>query len=351
MSALTIWLPDDLAEPWFWAASGGASGLAGTQAEKSGLSGHQAASVSVVIAGQSVRVLPINLPEMRPAEKLKAAGFAVEEQLAAPLPEQHIVLSGDNRAAIISKARMDDIVASLSGAGIHPSAMYVDFDILPNSLGQVTLGSRVIKTGPDGHTMDIEWYTGDDLHDLGPADLAACTPPDNALNFMSGVYKPKRASAGLVKHWPRIAALFVGAVLAWTLLLSSENRAVQAQADSLRDQARSEYTKRTGEPAPANLRRAVTRASASGEAGGADFLRLSNILFGAMRSVDGVIVDHIQFDAGRGEMNVRIIYPTFESAVELEDAISANGGVFQAGGVREQNGKLLGDAILSAGGS
>ena len=193
MTEATLWLPDDVSSPWFWADDTGAFGIAEASADKAAIGENFGRSVSVIIAGQSVRTFPINLPEMRASERLAAAGYAVEDKLGASLSEQHVVLSGDAKGVlVISKSRITEILNALDTVGIQPSGMFADFDVLPLSMGTVRLGERIIQCGPDGYAIDDAWHDGNRVRDLKPKDLQSMTIPPSAINLLSGSFAPRR---------------------------------------------------------------------------------------------------------------------------------------------------------------
>ena len=247
MTEATLWLPDDVSSPWFWADDTGAFGIAETNADKAAIGENFGRSVSVIIAGQSVRAFPVSLPEMRASERLAAASYAVEDKLGASLSEQHVVLGGEsNRVLVIGKSRITEILTALDTVGIQPSSMFVDFDALPLSMGTVRLGERVILCGPDGHAIDVAWHDGNRVRDLKPKDLQNMTVPSGAINLLSGAFAPRRQMSFDVKALSRTAALLVGAVLCWGLLNVVNTRAVAQQADHIRQQISQVYTAHTG---------------------------------------------------------------------------------------------------------
>jgi len=62
-------------------------------------------------------------------------------------------------------------------------------------------------------------------------------------------------------------------------------------------------------------------------------------------------VEQLRYQDSRNELQLRIVYPSFESAGALETAIRAAGGQLTTGGVREQSGRFVGEATLRGGAS
>lgn len=347
---LLIWLSDDPEADWGW-KHGQAGGTASTLEEKAQLTDLAADKVQVIISGQCVRLFEHALPSMRDRERLSAAGFSVEDKIAAPLGEQHIVLGSgeDKRIAVISRDKMRAVLEHISNAGIHPDAMFADFDVLTQRPTPTYFTDRIVHAGRLGYTLDRDWGDGGENAHL-PSVLANLNTKD-ALNLLQGDYAVRRSRLGSVGGVKRVAALTVCAAIAGLVLVSMHSRAIITQAEDLRAKTSTLYTQATGEPAPVNPALAVTRAARSGANTEADFLALSDILFRAVQSSPDISVDSIQFDGDEDRLVLRLIYPRFESASELEQTVAQMGGALRPGGVREQNGRLIGDAVLTRGGS
>ena len=122
---LVIWLPVDLSAPWAWTFNDVQSGWATTETERAALSDLGASTISVICPGQWVRVFAHELPAMKAKDRIRAAGFAIEDQLAAPLTDQHIVMQDDpvQRVGVIALDKMNAVRERFSAAGIAPSRM------------------------------------------------------------------------------------------------------------------------------------------------------------------------------------------------------------------------------------
>ncbi|MGJ8564418.1 MAG: type II secretion system protein GspL [Alphaproteobacteria bacterium] len=347
--SLNIWLPLDFNEPWHWRA-GQDQGYAVTAADKAGLAGLGEGDVTVILPGQMVRIFDHTLPKMREQERLSAAGFAIEDQVATPLSEQHIVAPADDtRIAVIKSDAMARIQSALSGAGLAAKAMFADFDVVQSEQETIILPDRIITPGKAGYTMDTAWQPGAKTD----GDIVAVMRGlrfDGALNLATGRYARRNKGAIATPQLLRIAAIFAVAGFVWLGWEAVQSRAKIQQADFIRAQISKLYTDYTGQAAPANPALSVTRTLKSGGSVKADILPLSAILFRAVETVPDVSIDTLQFDPGHNRLSLRLIYPRFESATELEQAVRAAGGTFQSGGVREQSGRLIGDAVLTLGG-
>lgn len=351
---LTIWMPVSGNDPWIWTTNS-TSGTAGSISEKSSLAEQGFKETVVIVPGQWAKTYAHDLPKMRSKERLSAAAFSVEDKTAAALKDEHIVLgtNNDDRLAIIAVSSMERMLAELTEAGLNPDSVYIDFDILSGTLDAIRLTDRIIVPGPDGHTLDPEWDDGEfrDVIVSEPSDLTAFINADAAINLRQGKFARRRQFQFGGNGLARAAAVLAVLGLSWGAYEGTKARALNAQATQYKTEANQLYTKATGKPAPANVALAVTRAAKGQPNSGADVLSLSSQLFAAIATTEGVMIDVLQYDQDKGELNLRLIYPSFESAGQLERAASASGGVFEAGGVREQGGDLIGDAIFRLGGS
>ena len=343
-SDLIIWLPDDLDAPWAWSLGSHDHGWAASDHDRAALSEKEAAHIRVVCPGQWVRIFAHDLPVVRGRERQQAAGFAVEDQLAGPLSEQHIVLGAgdDKRIAVIARSAIDAAHESLGVAGLTVSHMAADFDVLPEGAA-ISLIDREVHPGPLGYALDADVDQPGRLPD--PASLNW----DGAINLMSGAYQQRGRMAIDSRRFLRIAALALIGGVSWLAWQGLDTRAISAQTEFLKSDMNQLYTDATGQPAPANVASVVNRARAGGQSAQIGFLDLSSALFSGLSENENVMVDTLRYDRTRNELVLRLIYPDFESAAQLESAFSNIGYQFQSGAVREQGSDLIGEAVFRAG--
>ncbi len=296
-----------------------------------------------VLPGQDVRAFATELPgKLKPSDRLAAARFAQEDQLSSDPAELHIVLGPDSPAttAVVAPAVMEAAIA------LSPARVISDFDALAG-LGEepVALLDRVVYPGPTGYAVDADWS------ELRPAPMldedlrdAVFKRLDSGLtlDLRTGPYR--RRSQLSLGRWSAVAATaLVCAGLGLGLALS-DALAVQAQAEMIRTEARALYENRTGQPAPASLSQLP-----SGPADDARFLTLSQALFAATANHPEIEVERLSWEARDGVLRLRLVYPDFDAATALEASFAAQSGAqFTTGGVREQNGRFIGDAALAS---
>lgn len=307
------------------------------------------APYAIILPGQHVRAFLTDLPEkIRGPERLSVARFAHEDQLAADLDDLHIVLGSGDPAPTLMVARTV-MAAVLERFDAHQ--IYADFDALAGLAGgPLRLLDRVVVPGPQGEAVDPDWAeSSGTVYDDETVARALFDRIDSgvALNLRSGAYRRRaQIQAG---PWARVAAVALVCGLLGLGLTLANARATVAQADAVQDKAKALYTQMTGQPAPDNLARAARLVGAS-ETDPAAFLALSDRLFTAMAAHPDITVERLSYELRENNLRLRLVYPGFEAAGALERTVAASGASFVTGGVREQNGRFIGDASLSLGG-
>ncbi|MEM7728392.1 MAG: type II secretion system protein GspL [Pseudomonadota bacterium] len=306
-------------------------------------------NISAILPGQQVRSFLTDVPDkVRGADRTRVARFAHEDRIAAPLDTLHVVVGAGDPAPTLMVARADmDAVLAVSDS-VH---IYADFDALgglgsDTESGPVRLLGRVVTPGLPGEAVDADWsdVPGRVLDDASLARaLFSHLDANGALDLRTGPYRRRlQWQAG---PWGRVAAGLLACAALGTVLSLADARATQAQADALGERARALYTQATGEAAPANIARAVRRTAPADADPGA-FLALSDALFGALSEHPGIRIERLSFDGSENALRLRLVYPDFEAAGALERSVAARGAAFATGGVREQNGRYVGDAAF-----
>jgi len=252
---------------------------------------------------------------------------------------------------------MEAIVEALNEVGLSDARIYADFDILSSADKTFILGTRVIHAKPLGYTLDKAWHDPAQKAETvsGPGVLLNFLDSEKAINLRQNAFAPRRSFAVSgtkinLQTLGRMAALFLLCGVTWLGFQGASARAKGQEAAFIKTETSRLYSEATGQAAPPNPALAATRTIQSGPKQSAGFLTLSKILFDAVAQTDGIIIETLQYDTSRAELSLRIIYPGFASTTDLEQSVSKFGGVFEAGGVREQGGQFIGDATLRLGG-
>lgn len=108
----------------------------------------------------------VTMPPMSAAKLRAALPFALEDQLAGDLEDQHFALGArlaDGRwpVRVIARRRLDEWLATLRGAGIEPQAIIAEADGLRDKPGDMML-----------------WLDGDEAHWRAPGQAPVSLPAD-----------------------------------------------------------------------------------------------------------------------------------------------------------------------------
>ncbi len=346
---MIIWLPDRLDGQCVWVSADGQAGRCAALADVP-----SETPAAIIMPGQWARIYPLELPKLRGAERLQAAGFALEDKIAAGLDTQHLVLTAaGDRGAVISKSKMQSVLSAAADAGLQVSGVYVDYDaVLPGPAQKIDgriVVPHSVTGGSDGYSVDDNFYeSADSVEPADPAGLSLNS--DAAINFATGSFAARNSgafgAASLARAAGFLAVLGVS-ILGWQIM---QARAAQGQADYLKTQTAAIFTQMTGQAAPPNPALRVTRALKSGGGNKTDFLSLSAILFSALDATPGAQIETLDYDAGRTQLRVRVLYPDLQTATQMERAAAGLGGTLTTGNLRERSGVMMGDAVLMSGG-
>jgi type II secretory pathway component PulL len=312
--------------------------------------------VTLVVPGQNIRNFEHELPKMNRRERSKAVLFSIEDQLSAPLDTLHVALQDgaeQNTVSVISQDIMQEAITWAESVGLNVQRIVSDYEALDGvDYEAIALDDRVIIPGRLGHTLDREWYSGtaEPLDILAALTLMAPQTIE-ATNLMQGNFAPRSGIKGQTKTWFQLAGIAAALGLAFIFFETAQSHAIKAQADNIRAQTAAFYTQQTGQAAPSNPARAVTQAARQGQITPTQFLALSDISFRALQDFDDVSIERVSYQSNRDELQLRLVYPSFERADEVQRAMTEAGGQFIPGGVREQSGRFVGEAVLKLGGA
>ncbi|HLD84905.1 MAG TPA: type II secretion system protein GspL [Coxiellaceae bacterium] len=215
----------------------------------------------ILIPGEDVTLTSVKLPKMRPSERVAAAPFALEEQLATD-PEQIYVALGNTApdgtvaVAVLDKTDFDKRVQAWHEAKLYPSAALPDFLGLAWEIETWTIvihrDMALVRTGVqsgfsvdpinlvlflqlflqknpaqkpkkimcwqqehvlspntlDSFAIPVEWRDAS-KNKFDVAGLSSLTE----FNLLQGKYRPKMQSSSIQKSWMRCgmtAAAFIG---------------------------------------------------------------------------------------------------------------------------------------------
>ena len=138
----------------------------------------KAARIAVLVPAEDVLSIGLDLPAKKPEAARKAAAFAAEEQVAAPIESVHVALAeaaNDGRwpCAVIAKPKLAALQADLAQRGIAADAVHADaaclgagrslrsgahraFD-LRRHFGCMAGGAQPVQPGDTAGAVDIDF--------------------------------------------------------------------------------------------------------------------------------------------------------------------------------------------------
>ncbi|WP_017932444.1 type II secretion system protein GspL [Robiginitomaculum antarcticum] len=355
MSRGYLFVSENPDESWLWLDSGAAHGEQIEGAQKQVFGGTLTEPPIIVLPGQLVKALQLDLPKLRPAQMREAARFGAEDKLGSAAGQMHIALPKGDQSLTLACDR-DMLAAQLSAlnaASISPTDIYADFDLVAAGTAPVRFLEQVILSAPSAYTEDAGWDTNMTAraNTVDATQIAALFNPSQATNLLQDDYAPRRAlfgeRAGQMDILRPVAAALLFTGIAALLFDISRLRAEQMQISSLRADTARLYTAATGETAPPDPARALRRSVDSGADISVTYARLSAIALSAVQATNGVQLENLRYDAGNNRLVLTLNYSAFETASAFQQAVAARGGNLSVGGVREQNGVLVGEAVLS----
>lgn len=227
--------------------------------------------ICVLVPGTDVLVAEPELPTKAGTKLQQLVPYALEEQLADDIDDLHFAIgkrppeSTRTPVAVVTRALMDQWMATLKAAGLEPDAMYADSDLLPQNPGQavalleedvvvvrppsgspVTLPADALQDAlemaqsstPEGggagrglilYTGAPEWhkhsaqveslrerFDGIKIQLLANGPLALFAqqlPTTGPINLLQGAYTPTTSRSVGVKAW-KVAAMLLGGLIA-----------------------------------------------------------------------------------------------------------------------------------------
>lgn len=227
-----------------WLPDGGSEWLAADGSVRAGLPpAGPGQRLTVLVPGEDVLLLELPRIAGSPAQLAQAVPFAVEEQLAAPVEQQHVAwqLRGERLCvAVTAQERMQQWLAPLRVAGLEPDALLPDTLALPVGARPQLLveqGRCRLRLG-ESRALAIEedslqslasrlpqpvdaWLVGDAVSPLptqsqqriaAALPLLAAAARQPGLNLLQGAYAPPRRVDGAQRSWRLAAALAVAAL-------------------------------------------------------------------------------------------------------------------------------------------
>lgn len=218
-----------------------------------------AASCIAFAPATAVGHFRVPVPARSEAEAVRAALYAIEDELAQPVEEVHLVLGPRMRETVerdiyvVDRALMTSWLELLSKAGLSPAkllpeqSLYTDIS-QPVDMGDHILqreGNRIIAIDAGLPDQAREALAGDlapSLRDgIQIIRLAERSTTHPGVNLRAGAFTPPRETKQGVSAWRKAAGIGVAAVSVWTGTLILEARNYNYAAEQLGKRAAERY--------------------------------------------------------------------------------------------------------------
>lgn len=308
---------------------------------------HNVYNTLLVLPGQFIRVYPHKVSIKSKRELAQAAIFSIENKIAEPITGLHFIVSED-RIAIINKDYLTRCLVKIKNMGFTPQRAAADFELFTSITGSFLILDRVINPGIFGNAIDSAWSEEKNIIDNIEIfkSIDHSVEKNNFLNLLQNEFAQKTASALPFKKLAFTGSLITCFVFVFISSIPIETRALKKQVSDLKLRTEKLYFDTTGEKANGKAALLTRKFISRGSSNSSDFLHLSEILFRSVDDVPGLSVSNIRFQNKDNELQIQFIYPSFESAGEIEKFVSEYGGILTTGGVREKSGILVGEASL-----
>jgi len=363
MSDLILLMSAQRGGAWDWALTDrGEWGHPESDEDKSAVSKMPFTRLIAVLPGTEIVTKIHTLEGLNEKQRVQAAGFSIEDELAASLDDTHIAFDANSsRMAICAKSRVRDVIDELAEFGVSPDIICADYNCFSDDANFEYQGRVISQSGSGlGYTMDTN--LAEAIRDKDQGKPASITPQalleKIAKSFMAG-HEPinlrqgnfaKRSAIG-AKRYTRLAALAATLVLGYLAVNLGQGLYYANKTKAVNDEIATIYADLFPDTEiPANPVIPVIKAQAERKGStSSDFVTLSALLAKSVEEIDNVEISSLRYDKARGQLNLSIIYGSFEDTEKLKTAVRKNGGVFTEGGTRQSGEGLTGDAVLRGG--
>jgi general secretion pathway protein L len=359
-------------------------------------------SVTVLVPGLEVLLARAAVPALNRQRLLKAVPYALEDQLAADVETLHFAVgraddTGQPAVAVVARARMDEWLGALRGAGINPGVLTPDTLAIPwreHTWSVLLLGEQaLVRTGlQDGFAAEVESL--DALLRL-QLDAAGEVPPESIelygeseagssisqklaglgialsehpggegglawlaegiadraqINLLQGGYAPEERLVQVLRPW-RAAAALLGIWLVVSMAGSFlETWRLERESGALAERIRSVFSlafpevKRVVRPRVQMERELdALRKERGGDGGG--FLAMLAAAARGLQGVSGVDIQGLQYRQGRLDLDVTL---TSMSGLDpLRQALEQGGNIDAQVSARSREGVVEGKVRIT----
>lgn len=331
--------------------------------------------VVLLVPGADCLITTVNIPGRNRQKILKAAPYALEEQVSDEVENLHFALGnaavdGAWPVAVIDAACMDRLQLALAEAGLEAQFLVPEVLALPQFDDALTVlvtdGLALVRQGEtagfavdsdnlgivlasmyadedepvplvrifhqqDSAEADMTGYRGaveQETFSGDPLGIFAQGIDSPALNLLQGSYSRSGEWSALLKPWRATAALLLAGLLANGVVsgvdyyrLSQESRALDTQIEQTFKRVMP-ATKRIVNPR-VQMEQEINRYTSS--RGGGGFLGLLGRTGSVIKDVDGVEIGGVTFRGGRLDLDIKV--SNLQMLDSLKQSLASSSGL------------------------
>lgn len=340
----------------------------GIERLESGAALPSGADLVIFVPGTEVSAHRVRATARRPAELMRMATFAIEDDLAVPVESVHVAVApepdadGTRLVYSVSQALMGAWMDRMTAAGLSAARLVPDLSVLP--AGQhVDLGThQLLAAGNTPLAIDNHWPSDVMAALQREAGGSAAPRPVDRLSQLAewaetqsrltdlrqGAYARPSESPLSLRQFRLPAALAAGLLVAWSVQAAWSVHAMNQLTNALNAETQRLYAAAfPGVSVPANPAAALrSQAGTPSGASAPSFQQTSAALYGAIAGLDGTTLVSVRYDRAMGELRATLTYPAFGADLDLKQAVEETGLRVNLGDTRLEDGRVVGDLAI-----
>ena len=352
-----------------------------------------------LVPGTDVFLAEVEATARSATDLRTAALYQLEDDVSEPVAKLHIALgalktgtTSRRLAAVISRVHMDLLSETLTGFG-DGFASKIEFVAETSLFSETGVpfiydgDDRLLLGSGDSSPVAIDPVLGADLlpalihqFELSEADVSQGSAPvlsqvqlpanfaagerraqsfaqfvsspllgGEGINLRQGEFSPKSKLKFGVSGWTSSLVLAGSAFAIWLASLGVSVVQLNAQGDRLyREMVDAYAATYPDEGRVTDPRRAISAklAAMPGAAAGPSFIEMSSAFYTGLNGVEGVELERFSFDAETGRLTATLRFSGYQDREQLKQIFDDKGVPIMLGGARQENGAIVGEAIL-----
>ena len=350
-------------EPWRFVTVSSGGVAIGRADEKPSASD----KVTVIVPATETTMARVRLVGSRRADWLRAARFAVEDDVSVPVETLHVAIgaqdgaSGQADVCLVAKSLMDEWMQRLSEVGLEDAHIIPDVSLLPADAPPQDLGRHIIAVNDAGKFAIDKSLPPELVSVLLDRAGGAAQHPEDVLLLLAGYVAEGGAGIDLrqaeyarkaelpvdLKRFRLVAGLAAALVVVWGAYTFASIQTMKRLETELTRQTRANFTALyPGEAVPSNILMAVRQRAGGAESRAASFRQMTGVLYDALNQSDGTRLSSLRYDAENGQLQAKLIYSAFGDDETLKSSIENGGLSVRLGDARVEDGRVVGDMVL-----